>query len=61
MQNCNYHIHRIVNIIEMDDGIDFANKDKMYDMNIIPPDYRDLVYLFGFYKNGIYLYFLSSH
>ena len=26
------------------------NKDKMYDMNIIPPDYRDLVYLFGFYK-----------
>ena len=22
----------------------------MYDMNIIPPDYRDLVYLFGFYK-----------
>ena len=31
MQNCNYHIHRIVNIIEMDDGIDFANKDKMYE------------------------------
>lgn len=26
------------------------NKNKMYDMNIIPPDYRDLVYLFGFYK-----------
>ena len=32
MQNCNYHIHRIVNIIEMDDGIDFANKDKMYEL-----------------------------
>lgn len=31
MQNCNYHIHRIVNIIEMDDGIDFVNKEKMYE------------------------------